>query len=177
MGAAAWAVCMVALAAAAGGCSHTATRSFEDRPRQDVWDAVIQASKEPRYPDWVVVENRVHVVDEDQTVHVYRELKRDLVTPGLKPYREDVSWRFTAIVLPGDPLTVEFSSPDWAVPAHFWAQADHFFSQVRLRLVEMGPVTPAPGDPMGGRAAPTARDPHAPGDVPPVPEPGHMAEP
>jgi hypothetical protein len=168
---------LLAAGAALGGCSHSAKREFDDRPRYDVWDAVIQACREPRYPDWIVVDNKVHIVDETQTVHVLRELKRDLVTPGLKPHREDVTWRFSAVVLPGEPTTVEFSSPDWAVPAHFWGQADHFFSQVRLRLAEMGPTTPPPGDPMGARATPNATDPRAPGDAARPPSAGGLAEP
>ncbi|MBL9140643.1 MAG: hypothetical protein JNK53_02145 [Phycisphaerae bacterium] len=164
-------------AAAFGGCNHAATRVFDDRPRQDVWDAMVQASKEPRYPDWIVVQNQVLAQDENYSVHVYRELKRDLVTPGLDPHREEEAWRFTAALLPGNPVTVEFTSPDWAVPAHFWAQADHYFAQVRLRLAEMGPITPAPGDPMGARTPRSAQDPKAPGDLPPAPAPGELAKP
>lgn len=160
-----------------GGCSHSATRIYDDRPRYDVWEAMVQAAKEPRYPDWIVVENKVMPIDETETLHVYRELKRDLVTPGLDPHREDQSWRFTAVLLKGEPLTVEFSSPDWAVPAHFWAQADHYFAQVRLRMAEMGPVTPAPGDPMGGGAVPQVRDPKAPGDMPASPAGDGLAQP
>ena len=161
----------------AGGCSHSATREFDDRPRQDVWQAMVQAAREPRYPDWFVIENQVTVDDADHTVHIYRSLKRDLVTPGTKPRREEATWRFAATLLPSSPTTVEYSSPDWAVPAHFWAQADHYFAQVRLRLAEMGPITPAPGDPMDGRTPAGTRDPEPPGHVAPPPVEGGLAAP
>lgn len=159
------------------GCTQHRSREFDDRPRQDVWDAVVQASREPRYGDWIVTQNQVHVDDSTQTVHVYRDLKRDLVTPGLDPHREEQTWRFAATILPGEPTTVEFSSPDWALPAHFWSQADHFFAQVRMRLAEMGPVTPLPGDPMAGGTPRAKHDPNAPGDTPPPPKGDGLATP
>jgi hypothetical protein len=75
------------------------------------------------------------------------------------------------------PSTVTFSTPDWSVPGHFWQEADHFFAQVRMRLGEMGPVTPAPGDPLGGAPASATRDPEAPGDAPAAPKGGALAAP
>lgn len=159
----------LAILLTAAGCVHTKTHDFSDRPRQDVWEAVVQACRQPRYRDWIVVQNEVSVDAAAQRVHVLRELKRDLVTPGLEPHREETWWRFTATVLPGTTGTVEFASPDWCIPAHFWAQADHFFAQVRMRLAEMGPVTPAPGDPMEVAAPPAPGDPGAPGHLPAMP--------
>ena len=96
-----------------------------------------------------------------------RDLRRDVVQGSLDPRREEVEWRFSAEVSAGDPVTVTFSTPDWAVPGHFWQEADHFFAQVRMSLGEMGPVTPPPGDPMGGAPAAGTRDPEAPGHSPP----------
>jgi hypothetical protein len=49
-------------------------------------------------------------------------------------------------------------------------------AQVRMRLGEMGPVTPPPGDPMGGAGA-GARDPEAPGAAPAKPPEGGLAAP
>jgi hypothetical protein len=159
------------------GCGHSQTCDFSDRPRDDVWMAVTQASRQPRYPDWVVIENRVKVDDGARRVTVLRDLRRDVVQGSLDPRREEVEWRFSAEVSAGDPVTVTFSTPDWAVPGHFWQEADHFFAQVRMRLGEMGPVTPPPGDPMGGAPAAGTRDPEAPGHSPAAPAGGGLASP
>ncbi len=158
-------------------CGQNSMQDFDDRPRQDVWHAVVQASREPRYPDWIVIENQVSVDDATQTTHFYRLLMRDLVTPGLQPQRQEQTWRFTATVLPGSPTRVELSSPDWAIPAHFWAQSDHFFAQIRMRLTEMGPVTPVPGDPLGGAVPPVKHDPAAPGDPAGAPDQSGLVKP
>lgn len=167
-----------ALAALAllGGCGHSQTCQFDGRPRDDVYAAVVQASRAPRYPDWIVVENRVKADDAAQRVTVYRDLRRDVVEPGLEPRREEKRWRFTAQVSDGSPVAVTFSSPDWTVPSHFWKEADHFFGQVSMRLGEMGPTGPAPGDPLGG-AASQGKGPTPPGHVPPKPAPGQLSAP
>jgi hypothetical protein len=149
-----------------GGCGHSQRCDFDDRPRAEVWQAVVQACREPRYPDWVVVRNEVHVDEADGYVSVYRDLRR-----------EERKWRFTAAVSPSRPTTVTLASPDWAVPGHFWREADHFFGQVRMRLVDLGPVLPAPGDPMGGAAAAGERDPQAPGHRAEPPAAGQLAAP
>ena len=166
----------LAALAALGGCGHSQTCDFSDRPRDDVWQAVVQASRAPRYADWVVISNQVKADGDVRRVTVLRDLRRDVVQGSLDPRREQVEWRFSAQVSAEDPVTVTFSTPDWAVPGHFWQEADHFFAQVRMRLGEMGPVTPPPGDPMGGAAA-AARDPEAPGHVPPAPAGGGLASP
>ena len=162
---------------ALSGCGHSQTCDFSDRPRDDVWMAVVQASRQPRYPDWIVIENRVKADDAERRVTVLRDLRRDVMQGSLDPRREEVEWRFSAQVSAEDPVTVTFSTPDWAVPGHFWQEADHFFAQVRMRLGEMGPVTPPPGDPMGGAPAAGTRDPEAPGHSPPVPAGGGLASP
>lgn len=174
---AALAAAACALVGALAGCSHSQEMDFGDRPRQRVWDAMVQASREPRYTNWIVVQNQVHVDQKAERVDVYRDLKRDVVVPGLAPRREEAVWRFAATLLPGEPARVEFSSPDWAVPAHFWEQADHYFAQVRMRLTEMGPVTPPPGDPMAAGARPGSKDPVPPGEAPPPAKPGTLTSP
>lgn len=159
------------------GCSHTQEHVFDDRPRDDVWLAMQQAAKEPRYSNWIVTDNKVHVSQKEHTITVLRQLKRDVVETGLKPRREEEEWRFAATLTDTDPATVVFSSPEWSIPAHFWLEADHYFAQVRMRLGEMGPVTPAPGDPMGGAPASAPKDPAAPGDIPATPVEGKLAAP
>lgn len=162
---------------ALAGCGHSQTCDFSDRPRDDVWAAVVQASRQPRYPDWIVIENKVKVDESQHRVTVWRDIRRDIVGQGLAPRREEKEWRFSAEVSDGAPATVTFSTPDWSVPGHFWQEADHFFAQVRMRLGEMGPVTPAPGDPLGGAPASATRDPEAPGDAPAAPKGGALAAP
>jgi hypothetical protein len=163
--------------AALAGCGHSQTCDFSDRPRDDVWAAVVQASRQPRYPDWIVIENKVKVDESQHRVTVWRDIRRDIVGQGLAPRREEKQWRFSAVVSDEAPSTVTFSTPDWSVPGHFWQEADHFFAQVRMRLGEMGPVTPAPGDPLGGAPASATRDPEAPGDAPAAPKGGALAAP
>ena len=43
------------------GCGHSQKCDFDDRPRDDVWAAVVQTARAPRYSDWIVVENDVKV--------------------------------------------------------------------------------------------------------------------
>lgn len=167
-----------ALAAAVlAGCTHEASHVYDDRPSGDVWQAMKQAANQPRYADWIVIGNDVLVDEPGRRIVMSRDLKRDVVKPGLAPHREEEKWRLTATLESAEPPTVRFSSPDWAVPAHFWAMADQYFAQVRLRLAEMGPVTPPPGDPIGGAAATGRRDPRAPGHVPEKPADGGLAAP
>jgi hypothetical protein len=169
--------CCVAVLFLLAGCGASQKAVIDDRPHDDVWMAVVQASRAPRYADWIVVENQVKVDDATHRVTVYRDLRRDVVEPGLSPRREERRWRFAAQVSDGTPATVTFSTPDWTVPGHFWTEADHFFGQLRARLAEMGPVTPAPGDPMGGAPAQGAMDQKAPGHVPEPPSAGGLAAP
>ncbi|MFM8873500.1 MAG: hypothetical protein ACKOJI_09170 [Phycisphaerales bacterium] len=48
---------------------------------------------------------------------------------------------------------------------------------MRMRLMEMGPVLPAPGDPIGGAAAGSESDAKAPGHKPEPPPPGELSPP
>ncbi len=167
---------LVAFAALAG-CGHSQVCQFDDYPRDDVWMAMVQAARAPRYSDWIVVENKVKVDDAAHRITVYRDLRRDLVEPGLSPQREETQWRFAAVISAQTPTAVTFSTPDWAVPAHFWKEADHFFGQVRMRLGELGPVRPVPGDPMGGAPANSSQDPKPPGHMSEKPAEGQLAAP
>lgn len=167
-----------ALAAAAlAGCGHSQKCEFDDRPRGEVWQAVVQACREPRYADWIVVSNEVSVSDADSRVSVYRDVRRSVDGITTRARMEERKWRFYATVSSERPTTVTLESPDWRVPAHFWREADHFFGQVRMRLTEMGPVLPAPGDPIGGAAAGSEADAKAPGHKPEPPPAGGLASP
>ena len=96
----------VACAAAAlvplGGCGHSQRAEFDDRPRGEVWQAVVQACRAPRYPDWVVIANEVSVDDASSRVSVYLDLRRDVVEPGLvmRPLGTKWTLRVTAVLKP-----------------------------------------------------------------------------
>ena len=168
----------IALAVAAlAGCGHSQKCEFDDRPRGEVWQAVVQASREPRYADWIVVSNEVSVSEPDSRVSISRDLRRSTDAVGPRARIEERQWRLYATVSSERPTTVTLTSPDWRVPAHFWREADHFFGQVRMRLMEMGPVLPAPGDPIGGAAAGSETDAKAPGHKPEPPPPGELSPP
>ncbi|MBX3354757.1 MAG: hypothetical protein KF724_03555 [Phycisphaeraceae bacterium] len=140
--------CMLAAAAAtASGCSQS--RSFEGHTRDEVWQAMVAAAKQPRYRDWMVMDNMVWTDEPGARVEIWRELKRDVVLPGQKPYREEAEWRLRGTLEPGDLPVVRFSTSDLCIPAHFWLQADHYFDEVQSRLMAMAPARAiAPSVPM-----------------------------
>lgn len=119
-------------------------RSYEGHTRAEVWEAMVQAAQYPRYRDWVVQENNVWADESGERVEILRELKRDVVLPGQKPYREQAEWRLRAVLEPGFPPTVRMTTQDICVPAHFWLQADHYFDEIQSRLAQAPPVVPPP---------------------------------
>lgn len=125
---------MAALAVASflAGCSQT--RAYEGHTRDEVWQAMVAAAEHPRYRDWIVTENQVWKDEPDARVEILRELKRDVVLMGQKPYREEAEWRLRGVLEPGDVPIIRFSTNDICIPAHFWLQADHYFDEVQTRL-------------------------------------------
>jgi len=116
----------------AAGCSQT--RTYEGHSRDEVWQAMVMAASQPRYRDWIVMENQVWTDEPGARVEIWRELKRDVVLPGQKPYREEAEWRLRSTLESGDVPVVRLSTSDPCIPAHFWLQADHFFEEVQWRL-------------------------------------------
>lgn len=139
------AVALAASAAALGGCSME--RTYEGHTRDQVWNAMVEAARYPRYHDWIVMDNSVWCDEPDARIEILRELKRDVVLPGQKPYREETEWRLRAVLAPDSPSVVKLSTSNICVPAHFWLQADHFFDEVQARLTN-APVAPPPTVPM-----------------------------
>lgn len=131
------AAALLALPAALGACSME--RTYEGHSREEVWSAMMDAAKSPRYRDWIVMDNSVWCDDADSRIEILRELKRDVVLPGQKPYREETQWRLKAVLEPESPPMVKFSTSNFCVPAHFWLQADHYFDEVEARLAAMTP--------------------------------------
>lgn len=132
------------------GCAQS--RTYEGYSRDEVWQAMVSAAKHPRYRDWVVMDNQISTNEPQARVEIWRELKRDVVLPGQKPYREEAEWRLTSALEEGSAPIVRFSTSDLCIPAHFWLQADHYFDEVQSRLAvpaqPMAPPTVPMDDPM-----------------------------
>ena len=122
-------VCVPALAA----CG-TKEREFPGHTRDQVWKAMVQAAEDPRYADWIVIDNEVWRDDAASRIEIRRDVRRDVMVSGSPPRREEFEWRFTALVTDATPPSVEFSTSTIVVPAHFWLQARHYLDEVERRL-------------------------------------------
>ncbi|RLT00318.1 MAG: hypothetical protein DWI18_02040, partial [Planctomycetota bacterium] len=115
----------------------TKDREFPGHTRDQVWKAMVQAADDPRYADWVVLENKVWRDDAQSRIEILRDLVRDVMVPGQDPKREEAEWRFSAELVNSNPPSVEFSTSTITVPAHFWLQARHYLDEVDRRLAGM----------------------------------------
>ena len=112
----------------------TKDREFPGHSRDQVWKAMVQAADDPRYADWVVIENQVWRDDLNSRLEILRNVRRDVMVSGQAPKREETEWRFSAELTDTDPPAVEFSTSTITVPAHFWLQARHYLDEVDRRL-------------------------------------------
>ena len=112
----------------------TKDREFPGHSRDQVWKAMVQAADDPRYADWIVVENQVWRDDLNSRLEILRNVRRDVMVSGEAPRREETEWRFSAELTDTDPPAVEFSTSTITVPAHFWLQARHYLDEVDRRL-------------------------------------------
>lgn len=90
------------------------------------------AVAEPRYDDWVVIENEYYADEALRRIDVQRHLRRDLYGDGQRPWREDETYKFDislGATKEGAP-EVTFVSRDWGVPAHAWNEADRYFAEL-----------------------------------------------
>jgi hypothetical protein len=126
--------CLPALLLAACGSME---RDFPGYSRDQVWKAMVETAEDPRYPDWIVVDNEVFRDDASATVEIRRDLRRDVVIVGQKPRREEREWRFTANVTSTEPPSLTFASRSASIPAHFWLQGQQFMNEVERRLAGM----------------------------------------
>ena len=115
----------------------TKDREFPGHTRDQVWKAMVQAADDPRYADWVVLENKVWRDDAQSRIEILRDVVRDVMVPGQDPKREEAEWRFSAELVNSNPPSVEFSTSTITVPAHFWLQARHYLDEVDRRLAGM----------------------------------------
>ncbi len=138
---------LVALAAlvASTGCTSQ-TQTFEGYSDDQVWSAMVAASRAPEYDDWKISDNDVFVDEAGRRIEVYRRLRRLYVSPYSDPRKEDEEWRLQVLLghdESADAPQVEFTARQITVPAHVWREADRFFAQVRALL---GPVVEPTGD-------------------------------
>lgn len=119
------------------GACGTKEREFPGHSRDQVWKAMVQAAEDPRYSDWIVVDNEVWRDDSASRIEIRRDLRRDLMIAGSPPRREECEWKFSALVTDETPPTVEFSTSSIVIPAHFWLQARHYLDEVERRLSGM----------------------------------------
>lgn len=137
----------LSVVALVGCASESAT--FSGRPRDQVWTAMVAVAEQPRYDDWRVLENRVVVDDERQEIYIARQLRRDLVRPGIDEVRQDRSFRFDIVLeatpsdQPDAPPKVVFSTVQPIVPARLFDEADRYFAEVAELLGEVKQA-PAP---------------------------------
>lgn len=151
------ALALAALALAACGSTE---REFPGYTKDQVWKAMVETAEDPRYPDWVVVNNEVFRDDASATVEIRRDLRRDLVIVGQKPRREQCEWKFTATVESTEPPTLVFKTDTMTIPAHWWMQEQQFVNEVERRLA--GVALPPP------RTASAIARPAVPSDAPPA---------
>ena len=119
------------------GACGTKEREFPGHSRDQVWKAMVQAAEDPRYSDWIVVDNEVWRDDSASRIEIRRDLRRDLMIAGSPPRREECEWKFSALVTDETPPIVEFSTSSIVIPAHFWLQARHYLDEVERRLSGM----------------------------------------
>jgi len=125
----------VALVASTGCTSRTQT--FEGYSDDQVWSAMVAASRAPEYEDWKVADNEVFIDESGRRIEVQRRLRRLFVSPYSNPRKEDEEWRLQMLLVHDSSLeapTIEFTARQVTVPAHVWREADRFFAQVRTLL-------------------------------------------
>ncbi|MGI9015169.1 MAG: hypothetical protein ACR2GY_13110 [Phycisphaerales bacterium] len=115
-----------------GGCT-TRTETFSGYDSSAVWSAMVAAAENPtNYNNWSSVENKVTPNAETGVIHVYRELRRDVVHRGMKPRREGAVLEHEITMLTndvGEPV-VKFKSRHLDVPASAREEADAYFESV-----------------------------------------------
>lgn len=132
---------MLLAAAIPGGCA-SGSREFPDRPRDQVWAAMVAVAERPDYPDWRVLDNEVAVEAEFDRILIYRTLRRDLHRPGAPPQRQDRSMRIEVSLLDTEPPAAVFRSTVAALPSRVSAEADRYFDSVAELLGEPPALPP-----------------------------------
>ena len=134
---------LLSLTALLGACGAEA--DFAKYESWQVWRALKAVSENPDYNHedytkrWTVMENIVHVDEEDQRIDINRRLERVLRRPRTNPLHEDVTWHFQVQLLPGSENRVRFKNIGWALPTRVHFEADRFFAEVHRFLAGLPP--------------------------------------
>jgi len=131
-----------------GGCaSQSAT--FDGRPRDQVWTAMVAVAEQPEYPDWNLIENEVSIIPDRSRILVYRRLEVMRQAVGASPVEMKREWSFEITLDPpqeGKPPKVTFASTAMVLPARLKDEAERYFTAVGELLGEVK-VPPAPKAP------------------------------
>jgi hypothetical protein len=129
------------VAAFGTGCASQST-TFPDRPRNQVWTAMVAVAENPDYPDWRLVDNEVAVSPDADRILIHRRVRRNLIEPGSPMRQQDRDWVFEIRLFDTEPPKAVFSSPTMVVPVWLRQEADRYFRSVRELLGE-SPQAPA----------------------------------
>jgi hypothetical protein len=139
------AACFVGLL---GGCA-TESATFEGRPRDQVWTAMVAVAEQPEYTDWRMLDNLVAVDPEQEKIVIYRALRRVAVRPGADKVRQDREYQFEISLEPENPkhpdapAKVVFATLQPIMPARLTDEAERYFASVAELLGEVK-ETPRP---------------------------------
>jgi hypothetical protein len=136
------------LAGLLGGCA-TESATFEGRPRDQVWTAMVAVAEQPEYADWRMLDNLVAVDPEQEKIVVYRALRRVAVRPGADKVRQDREYQFEISLEPENPkqpdapAKVVFATLQPIMPSRLTDEAERYFASVAELLGEVK-ETPQP---------------------------------
>lgn len=120
-----------------GGCAGKLRRDYPGANPDNVWKAMQGAAEHPVYTDWNVTENGVWADKEGLRIEIFRELKREVREPGLKPRREEQDWALSLrLVQRGSGPAVEVESRTIESAGRFRVATDHIFNEIELRLAQ-----------------------------------------
>ncbi len=128
---------------ALGACGVEA--DFSDHQTYQVWRALQAAAEHPDYDHqdytkrWTVMENIVHIDEDDRRIDIERRLERVLRRPRTKPLHQNETWHFQVHLLPGPENRVRFKNMAPAVPTHLQFEGERYFTEVRRLLAGLPP--------------------------------------
>ena len=102
------------------GCSMEAR--FPGSTNDQVWTVMKAVAQQPDYQTahyskrWTIIDNFVHIDDEQHLIEIDRSLERILQRPMTKPLHETASWVFTVELIPDDPPGVIIHNRGFSLP-------------------------------------------------------------
>lgn len=137
---------MLAIVTAVIGLTGCATlhETYGGKDPQQVWTAMVAVAQNPSYyDDWLIGQNNVWADDANWSIHLYRELRRDVIGPASGPRRESRTLKHDVTLLDSDEgPVIRFKSRNLDVPVRAYAEAELYFEDV-WELLGGRPVEPA----------------------------------